>query len=423
VHQLNQQNMKSTLAVFPRKARRANFFIRWGFYLFAFLIPFETWDPFGLENFTIAKMAGMLFAFFCLFRRRLCFAPPPRAFWCFVAYAVIYTGIGMIYVDGYEAELAIGLLTLGQNILLFWLCYNLMRDDKFATQGLLSFSIGCVLLSLLTLAGFGQAVDTVAKAGGRITGLKENENYFAFLMSLALLVLAGMVVGRGKVKAKWLLLLIPVSMVLLYPIIQSGSRGGMLCCGVGILVLLYRKGGWRSKGLTLLVVVLLLAGGFRGIQRSETAVTRWQNTLEKRDVSDRDLIQRNCMRMFAEKPIFGWGPMQHLRELAKRSGITTGSVFDTHSDLLWAMTSTGLAGTIPLVMAVGFCVMGAWRGRKTIQGLLPLSLIVSLLLMSQTGTMFNRKTTWIVFAYAAATATYTAMLPAKRAVRLPRKDP
>lgn len=400
------------------KIRRPNFFVSWSFYLFAFSMPLENVDPFGIAHvFSITRMAGLLFAFCCLFQPRLCFARPPRAFWFFVAYALIFVLLGLIFSVGYEEAMMSRLQTLGQNLVMFWLCCNLMRHDEFATRGLLSFGAGCIVLSLLLLAGIGMTV-TETRIGARVSAFEENANVFAFYMSLGLLMLVGLLIGRTKVKTRRALFLSPLFLIMLYHIIQSGSRGAMLCFGAGLLVILYRPGSLRYRLQVLAVVALLLIVGMSEIQRSEGTARRWRQTIETGSASGRREIMGKAAVMVGEKPLVGWGPVRNLVVLARRCGHLSGMVVDTHNDLLWVLTATGLAGGIPFVAAVVLCVRGAWRARKRVQGVLPLALIGAVLVMSLSGTIANRKATWMVLAYAVAGATCVAAAPAKRLTRL-----
>lgn len=415
-------SLRIALAAGRQEAQQAYFFLRWSLFLFAFLIPLETVDPFGFGViFSITKIAGFLFATIALFQVRLSLAFPPRALFWFVGYMGASLFVGILQGSKYEELVNQQILTLGLNLVMFWMCYNLMREDRCARWALIGLSIGCIFVSFLMLAGIGQ---TMVKdfQGWRISGLRQNPNVFAFTMSMGLLAFLGMALRRIKVNAKWALLVIPVCLLMTYWIINSGSRAGMLCLGVGILILLFGKGQWGAKLKVALVVVVILLGIVPQFFSSETSVSRWQSTIEDIEVAGHEKIIIESFFMFVEKPFFGWGPGTHLEVLSYQTG-SIYELLDTHNDLLWALTSTGLLGTIPFAIGIGLCVWGAWRARNSIQGYLPLAIVLALLVMSMSCTVQNRKVTWMLLAYAAASATYAARPTTMRTPPFRRNGP
>src|SRR5262249_46072188 len=66
----------------------------------------------------------------------------------------------------------------------------------------------------------------------------------------------------------------------------------------------------------------------------------------------------------------------------------------------------GLVGSIPFFLGVLVCFRSAWRARKTSQGILPLAMLISVLVMNISGTLIAERTLWFTFAYIAASGTY-----------------
>jgi O-antigen ligase len=202
-------------------------------------------------------------------------------------------------------------------------------------------------------------------------------------------------------------------------LVRTGSRGGAVCLLAGIAVLLLRTDRLRGrlKGVVILGAVLLFSAW--ALVTDESMSYRWQATFETGETAGRWLIMESALEMFAEKPLVGWGATKHLYVLADRCGVVATDVRDTHNDVLWVMTSTGLLGSVPVLLGVGLCCRSAWRARKGSHGWLPLALVAAVLAMSMSVTVHKRKETWLVFAYATAAASAVAstrFVPPRRAI-------
>lgn len=414
----------ATLSVTPRLivgqsgANRAYFFVRWSVYLYVFLMPLEHLDLFGFRGaITITKMAGVLVGLSALLQPSLCLARRPKAIWCFLAYMLVTMVAGLVLASEQSRMMFRQMWTLAQNLAMFWICYNLMRDEGLVKWTLLWFGAGTVALALFAFLGVSETVLETA-AGQRVAALAENANMFGYLMALGTLSLMGLSLGRTGVKTIWMILLyVPIMLLIMYTI-ASGSRGSMLCLLVGIAVLLFRGGGIGTRLKTVLLIAAVLVGGARELLKSDLALQRWQSTLDTGELAGREKLMSECWKMFCERPIFGWGPFNHLYVLSERAQWEF-EMADTHNDLLWVMTATGIVGTIPFVAGFGLCVWSAWRGRNTRQGYLPLVLILATITMSLGGTIQDRKVTWVVAAYAASAVTCIAPPTMTRA--LPRR--
>ena len=74
---------------------KVNASIRYAFYAFIMAIPFETayTDLVTIVG-TIPLLIGIAFIGVALLQPRICFAPPPGAFWCFAGYVFAYVILG-----------------------------------------------------------------------------------------------------------------------------------------------------------------------------------------------------------------------------------------------------------------------------------------------------------------------------------------
>jgi O-antigen ligase len=122
--------------------------------------------------------------------------------------------------------------------------------------------------------------------------------------------------------------------------------------------------------------------------------------------------------MFLEKPFVGWGPTANTTELANRLGYR-GEQRDTHNDILWALTATGLAGGVFFIGGQWLCAWGAWKGRRGSFGPFPFALMLAVLVMGSSGTFQKVKATWIIAAIAVASGASATGSRASKAVRQP----
>src|SRR5262249_31701621 len=146
-----------------------------------------------------------------------------------------------------------------------------------------------------------------------------------------------------------------------------------------------------------IAVIILVTLGALGIvsYQVEGIRERWEYAIREGDTSGRDKIFEMAWGMVEERPLLGWGPVQHLYELGSRVGM---DVRDPHNLCLWLLTEGGLVGTLPFFLGVGLCLQAAWKALNGSEGALPLALLISLLVGGMSGTDFLRKFFWVVHA-------------------------
>jgi O-antigen ligase len=168
-----------------------------------------------------------------------------------------------------------------------------------------------------------------------------------------------------------------------------------------------------------LVLIGVLAIGFlaRASYQSESVRERWESTFATGDTAGRDTIFSEAWGMFLERPLFGWGPVTHYYELGSRLGLL---YRDTHNLYLWVLIETGILGAIPFFIGLWLCLWAAWNARDGLQGVLPLSMLLCLLINNMKGTFLSSKLFWIVLAYALASA-YHATQKGRRHMVLPQR--
>src|SRR5262249_39885652 len=171
--------------------------VRYVYYAFAFSIPFEVIDI-GLP-YTPSKLFGYLLILLTLLMERDLFLwRPPKAFWCFVIYLIVYAFRGIIEVFGdpqkaeFRGEIIGQLFTMCQMLVLFWISYNLMRSERVKKGTVLALALSCSVLAFLQALG----ITNSNVAQERISAFGENPNTLASVLSLGLLALVGVAYAR-----------------------------------------------------------------------------------------------------------------------------------------------------------------------------------------------------------------------------------
>jgi O-antigen ligase len=92
---------------------------------------------------------------------------------------------------------------------------------------------------------------------------------------------------------------------------------------------------------------------------------------------------------------------------------------DTHNDLMWVLTATGLAGGVFFIGGLWLCGWGAWKGRRGPAGPLPVALMLTLMVIIMTGSLHRRKPFWLILSMGAASGAAVAGPRSPKIVRQP----
>jgi O-antigen ligase len=380
---------------------RVNQLIRWTFYLFLITIPFESVGFFRSEenSFTISRIIGFALAAISLMQPGVCFAKPPLPFWLFSIYLAVTCTLGLFGNPLYLIPVRVYLSTLSQNLFLFWLAANILRDRRVVTGTLLATGISCTVLSIVMTLGIGTR-EIVTVDGKRLSLAEADPNGLAFVLIIGLLSLVGFAYVRSRRLRTWNFLLFPCYILLVQMIVLSGSRSAIVSAAVGVGVLMMNSGGTGKVKTAIALGILLAIMGWK-VVGSEMLMSRWERELTSGGLGQRQSISLSALSMIADSPLVGWGPINHLAELSNREGYSM-PYRDTHNDLLWAFTSTGLIGGLPFLIAAGYCLYYAWRAKQGPENILPLALMVVMCVMSLSVTLHQRKLAWILMGYAVA---------------------
>ena len=206
--------------------------------------------------------------------------------------------------------------------------------------------------------------------GGSIYGPYVNHNHYAGLMEMLTPVPLVIALSRRCPVQKRRLAGIAAS-IMATSILFSGSRGGMIAFAAEMLLLavllLRHNARFKTMGAMVAFVLLTLAltiwmGDSELIQRLGSIHTQARSELSG---GTRLSIDRDALRMFAQKPVLGWGLGSFTDVYPQfRSFYTNFRVDHAHNDYLELLVETGTVGSL---VAVWFLIATFWSAAKKLR--------------------------------------------------------
>jgi O-antigen ligase len=386
--------------------RAVNPLVRGAFYVFIFSLLFE-WPerPIPME---IPTLIGFIYLAFTLLQPKVLYRYFPKELWFYAVY-VLFLALLCGFVKWQED--AIRLLTLMVQIFfLMWSGYNLMRYERIMKTALITLVISCSALSVMQLLGVAATQWEFYDAGSRTSVLGQNPNNMANNISLGLVALMGFAFGRNKTSRRARYIAAPLAAIMVGAIIDTGSRGAVIALGIGFAAFTVRGKTLWAKAKSLVIVLAILGVLVCAVLLTPSLVSRYEQTLNGNQMSGRENIFPTAWGMFKDKPFIGWGPIDNKYELGRRLQIMYGGPVspdgskDTHNMLLEILTSTGLFGTVPLLICIILCLLAAWRARRGSQGALPIVMVITVILINMSGNWSASKLDWLMMACALASA-------------------
>ena len=238
-------------------------------------------------------------------------------------------------------------------ILAFVATQTLRRSSQVRPLAKILCGYGLVLASFSLLQGIAPNGKLYwiwpLEQGGLIYGPYVNHNHYAGLMEMLTpfpLVLALSRHTEGNRK----LVVAGIAALMAGTIFLSGSRGGMLAFVAEVIVLavlLHKRGDWKQPlalGFFLAVMIgfLVWLGGNELTRRLASIQSEARQELTG---GVRLTIDRDCFRMFRDRPVLGWGlgtfPVVYPQY---RSFYTSFFVNQAHNDYLQLLVETGIPG-------------------------------------------------------------------------------
>lgn len=367
--------------------------LRIAFYLFILSIPFEM--PNRIFPVEIPTITGAVLLLATILSPSASYRRIPGSVFWFFAYLWMFGLSTLVNTTIYTSLVLQLFLLMLEVVWVFWVASNLLRDRTVMRGVLITLAFAVTIRAGLQVLGIGATARAVWTGGERITAFGQNANLSAIIMSVGALILLNL---RPK------LLTWPIVPIIGLAIIQTGSRGGLMCLVLGLLVWAIGSGrtmAARLRGVVAGLVVLAVLG--IGVWRSDMLRTRLLASAEQGSFAGRELIYPAAISMISERPVLGWGPIGNQFEIAARIGEEKKDRRDAHNLVLDLMSSTGILGTIPFLIGYVLCWRSAWRARRGPYGILPLSLMAVTFMGSMSGTWIAGKILWLTLSIAVAT--------------------
>lgn len=384
--------------------------IRAIYYVFVFSLPFGSLNTgVSADTVSLSRILGYVLFAAALAQPQLCLRKTPKPFWYFCLYLLMFFLI-TVFQDAEYRQASLGRLSqVVQLFILFRICYNFMLGKRMLDHTVVVFVMACVAASLLALLGIGSS-DYIAPGGHRYGFLTDDPNTAGATYGLGFIAAISLGYEKRNLsritrRTAW-----AGAAIILASILRTASRTALIALAAALLCLFLKRKGRLLAGVLGLSLLLV----FLGLSlRLPVFQYRIEQTVVLGNTSDRGDLFSEGLRMFLEKPLFGWGPTVNCLELGYRF---SAPVLDTHNLYLWVLTETGLVGGVPYIFALLLTLALAWRARDGSQGILPFSMVVFLLFFNMGITWFNYKQFWVFLAYACASQQDLAMSRPVRAV-------
>jgi len=374
--------------------------VRWAFYIFILSLPFEY--PKRSIPWEITTITCALFLLATIVQPVVCYRRFPRAAWWFAGFLYAYL-LSFVMNGGEYGEEVWRLFLLQLQLVLFlWAACNVLEDERVFRRVPFVLIATCTARALLQLSGIATQHETEWVGGERISALGQNANQSAMIMSAGLVALVGIAYAKRTGPFLRRLLIWPTGAIIGVAIVQNGSRGGMIALGAGVITFML-GGSWlwsrvRSGAVVLLALGFLLWESYN----SEGMRNRFEAVTATGYMAGREQLYPEQVRMFLERPLFGYGPITNKYVLGGRLPQQHYERRDAHNLLLEVMTATGIVGLLPFLVGLWLVVRAAWRARKGPAGMGPFALLVAILVENMSGNWIAAPLMWFLFAYALA---------------------
>lgn len=300
-------------------------------------------------------------------------------------------------------------LFIVQALLVAWTTFNLMQHDRIAKKALWWYVAACVIRTVLPMTGLVEERSLVESASGaqRVTAFGQDPNYSAMLLSAALVITVGLVFGPTRSSLRLKAIALALAGFFAIAIANTGSRGGLLALVTGLMAFAVARARTASDRIrSALIVIVMMMGLTYVVMNSYVMRKRIETTAQGGAMAGREQLFPALWDMYLEKPLYGWGPMNNQYEVVRRATelvlLPDQMVKDAHNLYLELLTSTGLLGAVPFVIAMLLCVRAAWRARDGHYGVVPLALMGIFVMANVSLNQVAHKPFWFFMAFALA---------------------
>ncbi len=399
-------SFQKRLLIPKQKAQHAPLILALTFALYILAIPIATIRSEATGGLTLTVFsAGLLILVSACYPRQT-FSKPSAPIIALLGY-IAFEAVTVISVPSeHFSEGVWTLVTHLQLWVLAWIISGLMRQQRMFMIGMWTYAVATAAFAAASKVGIlGGSID------GRDVGLSGDANDWAGVVTVALTIAIGLANGIRNIKLLPGLIAATLVLVLLLPMMSTGSRSGFLAMAIGMLGLVVLKDDPTKMFWRRLLLVSVLCISSIVVLSSPALNQRLSSTFQKGELSGRDVLYPSAIAMIKERPLSGWGPDYQYEVLRRSSGILKGpdihEQLETHNAFLTILTESGVFGLMPFLYAIGLMLVGAWRARDTFMGSIPFAVFLVVMLMNNSASLVTTRFTWLGFAIAAASWSIT----------------
>ena len=384
-----------------RTGVRVNALVRLALLLYTLSIPFEI--PHRSFPIEVTTATGLIFLLTTLLNPSACYKRIPAPLLWFAAYLWILAISAIVNgVDEVDAVVK-HFLSLAQLLLLFWTMTNVLEDARALRGFLVALVVACVVRAGIQILGIGATRREVWTGGERITALGQNANISAMILAAGIITIVGLYITRSSWLPRFGVFTWGLAMLMGWAIIQTGSRGGLICVVAGLAMYFFSgrtaKQRLRNAVFGLAGIVIL---GF-GAMHSEMMRNRL-DAAEGGNLAGREKIYPALLGMIRQRPLLGWGPIENQYEIGRLIGERKKAKRDAHDLVGELWTTAGIIGTVPFLIGLFLCMRAGWKSRHGALGYLPLAFMTAIGVGCIDGTWIASKILWVTLALAVAAA-------------------
>jgi O-antigen ligase len=368
------------------------------YYCVIFTLPFE--ELYTISGLSITKLIGLLFLIASFTEWRTFYGKAPRA----LVVLLGFIGIGLI-VDAvtYAAADLYAINQFSRLILVWWLMlatYNLALHNRFdrLVKVMYAASLLFAFFQSLRLGGASLRVYEGAiggEEGMRFSVLGMDPNFAAAYVALC--VLFGLAHGLNIIKTRlsYRVFFLIGAGVGFYAMLRTGSRGGLLALGGGVLSLVFTARQWNRRATSMFVVAgIILAMGV-AVSNDPYLAARFRASAEAGHTSGRFEIWKRALQLSTESPVYGFGSTMHMPKLGQRTGSKQRG---THNLFLSVLLGSGMTGLLFFLCFYVRAFKAVWACKAEGMGRIVFAWFVLAFLAAWSLNMESMKWFWIILA-------------------------
>ena len=240
-------------------------------------------------------------------------------------------------------------------------------------------------------------------AGERLATFGANANGTARVVALVVLFAALVLIGgirfRNPINA---IICVASSIICMYAMVRTGSRGGLVACAAAITGLVFTTSSISKKMMCVLAGCLLLAILAVVVLNSQTMIDRIGNTIYGEDTGGRNEIRAICRVLWGDSKWCGYGCTAHqyiigdyIEKIFGVQGMDYRKA--THNTYYYGFMSAGIIGAAFYYFALGLIAWKSFRMRKYTYG--NYLFLVMILMLSSGWVMNIENNKWLFVVY------------------------